>query len=88
MPLDPGQLDNDFNFVNADCMAKHIDDALAKLSPLPTNLPPEALKAINHSQRNAWIAISKVLTLSFARLITCSHFSVDSVFEHEPIKTS
>ena len=39
-------------------MAKHIDDAIAKLSPLPANLPPDALKAINHSQRNAWIAIS------------------------------
>lgn len=58
MPLDPGKLDNNAEFINSDCMAKHIDDAVAQLTPLPSGLKPDVLKQLHLVQRNTWIGIS------------------------------
>lgn len=58
MPLEAGELDGDANFVNPDCMARFIDDAIAQITPLPSTLTPEVVKKLQLGQRNTWIGIS------------------------------
>ncbi len=57
MALEPGALDNSGNFINVDCMAKGIFDAMNQLMPLP-QMPPDTLKDIEQKQRLLAIAIS------------------------------
>jgi hypothetical protein len=38
MPLKPGQLDALANFIDPDCMARYIDDALPPIPPLPAGI--------------------------------------------------
>jgi hypothetical protein len=59
MPLNAGELDADANFINPDCMAKFIDDAVTQLTPLPATLTPDVVKKLQLGQRNTWIGISK-----------------------------
>jgi hypothetical protein len=49
MALEPGVLDSSDNFVNPDCMAKYIEDALA---------PPDPNKG-KHDRRQFLIALSE-----------------------------
>lgn len=49
MALEPGALDSSDNFVNPDCMAKYIEDALP---------PPPDPEAGKHDRRQFLIAIS------------------------------
>lgn len=57
MPLDPGAVDNTGNFINSDCMAKDIYDAMNLFMPLPP-MPPDTLKDIEQKQRLLAIAFS------------------------------
>ena len=60
MSLDPGAIDNNTgDFINPDCMAKDIFDAMNQLMPLPqSQLPPDTLHEIQKTQRLLAIAIS------------------------------
>jgi hypothetical protein len=58
MPLAAGELDSDANFIDPDCMAKFIDDAIAQITPLPSTLTPDVVKKLQLGQRNTWIGIS------------------------------
>lgn len=59
MTLDPGMLDSSGNFINSDCMAKDITDAINDLMPLPPNLTPEIQDDIQHKQRQLAVAFSR-----------------------------
>ena len=59
MPLDPGALDDNDEFITSDCMARYIDEFMASHTPsLPANTPPEVVKDVKHGQRTLWIGIA------------------------------
>jgi hypothetical protein len=59
MPLEPGALDDNDDFINPDCMARYIDDFMVSHTPpLPANTPPDVLKNVKHGQRTLWIGIA------------------------------
>jgi len=57
MALDPGAVDNSGNFINSDCMAKDIYDAMSTLMPLP-QISPDLQDEIERKQRLLAIAFS------------------------------
>lgn len=68
MPLEAGALDNNDEFINPDCLAKLIDDYMAKHTPpLPSSTSPDVLRSIKHGQRTLWIGIATGVIEYFKR---------------------
>jgi hypothetical protein len=76
MPLEPGVLDDNDNFINPDCMAKYIDDYMAAHTPPPpSNTSPDVLKSIKHGQRTLWIGVATGV-IEYLKTHTGDSFSI------------